>query len=374
MKTPSIRNILVPIDFSRVSIKAIDTAKSFARRFGANVHLAHVHQFYYPAGFSAPMPPFIPYATWRYDEEAEKHAARELNLLGKKLRLSPTATHLLTGSPAFDEICRLANNLPAELIVMPTHGRTGFNRVFLGSTAERIVQHSPCAVLITRKPKKQGNNGVSQRINTILVPIDFSDCSLNGLKYAIWFAGQFAARIILLHVVEIGYAYTADGYAMYDVSELIKAARKNAAAQMRQFVRGAKFAGAKFETAISDGRPVEEICAFAERNDVDLIITSTHGRTGFDHLLMGSVAENVVRRAPCSVLAVPSFPRVAMASNRAGRATDSRDMRSRPRAKRSRSLIDTQQSTRKYRKLRTHKCPERRKTNRFHETHLPIEN
>ena len=90
MKTLSIRNILVPIDFSRMSIQAIETAKAFARHFGAAVHLAHVRQFSVAAGYSAPMPPIIPYSTYIYDEEAEKRAVRELQLVANKHQLSAT--------------------------------------------------------------------------------------------------------------------------------------------------------------------------------------------------------------------------------------------------------------------------------------------
>src|SRR5260370_21203986 len=82
---------------------------------------------------------------------------------------------------------------------------------------------------------------------------------------------------------------------------------------MRQLVRTVNFGGVRFETAFTDGSPVLDICTFAKEHDVDLIITSTHGLTGLKHVLIGSVAEQVVRRAPCSVLVVPSHPQTRMA-------------------------------------------------------------
>lgn len=366
MKTPNIRNILVPIDFSRISIQAIEMAKGFARRFGATIHLAHVHQFYYPTGFAAPMPPVIPYSTYTYDQEAEKRAARDLNLLAKKHELSPSTAHLLTGAPAFDEICRLARELPADLIITPTHGRTGLKHVFLGSTAERIVQHSPCPVFVARKTKKQSKNGTCTSISTILVPVDFSDCSLRGLTYAIAFAEKFAAKIILLHAVELGYAYTSDGYAMYDLSELKKAAQKEAEQQMHQFVQAARFGRVPFETVVNIGSPIAEISALAQSRDVDLIITATHGRTGFKHVLIGSTAEQVVRHAPCPVLVVPSNPEIRSAQL-IRRPTRAR--KTRPR-KTPRTLYPSETLTRKYRKLGMNPFPERRKTNKFRESRV----
>ena len=74
------------------------------------------------------------------------------------------------------------------------------------------------------------------------------------------------------------------------------------------------FGDVKFETAFTDGSPVLDICSFAKEHDVDLIITSTHGLTGFKHVLIGSIAEQVVRHAPCSVLVVPSHPQTRMAN------------------------------------------------------------
>jgi nucleotide-binding universal stress UspA family protein len=146
------------------------------------------------------------------------------------------------------------------------------------------------------------------------VPVDFSGCSRGGLRYAIDFANEFGARIILLHATYLGYIYSSEGTALYDIPALQKTARKNADRKMRQLVRSVNFGGVKFETAFTDGSPVLDICTFAKDHNVDLIITSTHGLTGLQHILIGSIAEHVVRHAPCSVLVVPSHPQTRMAS------------------------------------------------------------
>jgi nucleotide-binding universal stress UspA family protein len=203
--------------------------------------------------------------------------------------------------------------MPADLIVMPTHGRTGLKHVFLGSTAERIVQHSPCPVFVVREKKRTRKNGSPLPIKTILVPVDFSDCSRRGLEYAIEVANEFGARIILLHATYLGYIYSSEGNALYDIPGLQAAARRNARRHMQKLVRASNFGHAKFETVFTIGSPVLDICAFAKDHDVDLIITSTHGLTGLQHVLIGSVAEQVVRHAPCSVLVVPSHPKIRMA-------------------------------------------------------------
>lgn len=249
-----------------------------------------------------------------YEQDAEKRVLQELTGLASEHGILSASCHVVGGGPAFDEICRLAQKIPADLIVMPTHGRTGLKHVFLGSTAERVVRHSPCPVLVVRERRRQSKTGPRLTVKRILVPVDFSECSQEGLQYAIGFANQFGARIMLLHATYLGYIYSSEGTALYDVRGLQNAARENAERQMQKFVRAAKFGRVKYETAFTDGSPALDICAFAKQHDVDLIVSSTHGLTGFEHVLIGSIAEKVVRRAPCSVLVVPSHPQTRIAN------------------------------------------------------------
>jgi nucleotide-binding universal stress UspA family protein len=314
MKRPSIRNILVPIDFSRLSIHAIKTAKRLARRFAASIHLAHVRQFNYAADFVAPAPPIVPFSFIPYEQDGETSVVKELNAVARECGIPSPICHVLSGAPPFDEICRLAQEIPADLIVMPTHGRTGLTHVFLGSTAERVVQHSPCPVFVVREKNQRSKTAPWPSINTILVPVDFSSCSREGLRYAIEFANEVGAKVTLLHATYLGYIYSSEGTALYDVRGLQNAARENAERQMRKVVRTAKFGRVKYEIAFTDGSPALDICAFAKQHDVDLIVSSTHGLTGFEHVLIGSIAEKVVRRAPCSVLVVPSHPQTRIAN------------------------------------------------------------
>jgi len=314
MKTLNIQNIIVPIDFSEMSAQAIQIARRLARRFAASLHLAHVRQLNYAADFVAPAPPIVPFSFMPYEQNAEQIALKELKRVASECSVSSANCHVLSGAPPFDEICRLGQAVPADFIVMPTHGRTGLKHVFLGSTAERIVQHSSCPVLVTRGNRAQSKNGSRFKIKTILVPTDFSSCSREGLRYAIAFANEFGAKIILLHATYLGYVYSCEGTAIYDIAGLQKAARKNAERKMRELVRSVNFGAVKFETGFSDGSPALDICAYAKDHDVDLIITSTHGFTGLKHVLIGSIAEQVVRHAPCSVLVAPSHPHVRAAN------------------------------------------------------------
>jgi nucleotide-binding universal stress UspA family protein len=368
MKRTDIRTILVPIDFSKLSRSAIETASDLARRSGAVVHLVHVHEFNYPPGFMAPLP--MPVVTFR-DEEVTRRS-RHLRMLAKQYGLSSANCHYVDGSPTYREICQVANEISADLIVMPTHGYKGMSHFFAGSTAERIVQHSPCPVLVARDsgrtPGRTLSKSTVRSIDTILVPVDFSQTSFQALEYAIDFAELVAARLIVVHAVEMGAIFTADSYGIYDASVLQEAARKDAETQIQRFVKLAKFGRVPFETAITVERAVPEICALAEQHDVDLIIMATHGRTGFKHLLIGSVAERVVRSANRSVLVVPSHPEMRVANLKGS------DAMGRPTPLRS----QTEQSGRKVdglpvgknRRPIAHPSPERRKTNKFRESHL----
>jgi nucleotide-binding universal stress UspA family protein len=95
------------------------------------VHLAHVHHFDYAADFVAPAPPIVPFSFMPYEQDGERSVARELTALAREYGVSSANCHVLGGAPPFDEICRLAQTISADLIVMPTHGYTGLKHVFL---------------------------------------------------------------------------------------------------------------------------------------------------------------------------------------------------------------------------------------------------
>ncbi len=368
MSKADIRNILVPIDFSKLSRPAINTAKELARRFEAAVHLVHVHEFYYPTGFIVP----APVSMITYYENAGVRQTQRLKMLARRNGLAAENCHLVTGAPRFSEICNLARMIPADLIVTSTRNHTGITHFFEGSTAERIVQHSPCPVFVARRSEKKSkrvasNGEASSAIDTILVPVDFSHFSFQALEYAIEFAERNAARLIIFHAVHPGETFNADGYGISDLSAVTKAACKDAERQMKEFLRLAKFRRVPFDTAVKAGRPVPEICAFADERDVDLIITATHGYTGFRHLLMGSVAERVVRHARRSVLVVPSHPEVRV--ERLNMRTRTRPQSSGQTAKSKMSPTSSKRLKKRNRKQLAHQFPERRKTNKFRESH-----
>jgi nucleotide-binding universal stress UspA family protein len=139
-------------------------------------------------------------------------------------------------------------------------------------------------------------------LKRILVPIDFSDCSKKALQYALPLAKEHQAEITLLYVVPPAYGsgeYTGIDYAQLEAS-LKVGGQKELAKLARNEVRRDIFV----DTLVRVGSPTREIIETARNLPADLIVISTHGRTGLKHVLLGSVAEHVVQRAPCPVFVV----------------------------------------------------------------------
>ena len=141
-----------------------------------------------------------------------------------------------------------------------------------------------------------------EAIKKILVPIDFSDYSKNALRYAIGFAKHFKAKMFIEYIVEPA-VYPADfslGQVAIPTTDVDMTQRaENEMARLAKEEIGTEV---EFEKIIKTGKPFMEIIETAAEIDADLIIIATHGHTGVEHLLFGSTAEKVVRKAPCPVL------------------------------------------------------------------------
>ena len=141
------------------------------------------------------------------------------------------------------------------------------------------------------------------KIARVLVPIDFSDCSKKALQYALPFAKQFGATLQLVHVVPMNY-FVGSEFGAIDFPLMEADLKKSAQKQLDELAAREIGPETAAEVVVRAGQPVAEIVATARKSEADLIILSTHGRTGLRHVFMGSVAENGVRYAPCPVLIV----------------------------------------------------------------------
>jgi nucleotide-binding universal stress UspA family protein len=150
--------------------------------------------------------------------------------------------------------------------------------------------------------QKRKVNNMETTIKKVLVPIDFSDYSKSALKYAVNFAKSFNADIILIYVVE-PVIYPPD-FSMGQIAmPSINTEWDDRAKDELQKLAKSEIAGvASVKTVIKTGKPFVEIIETAKEEDIDLIIIATHGHSGVEHILFGSTAEKVVRKAPCPVL------------------------------------------------------------------------
>ncbi len=145
-------------------------------------------------------------------------------------------------------------------------------------------------------------------IKTILLPTDGSECSGKAMAYALSFAKQYGARVVAVHVIDRRWEdQTRVTFAELgqDLTQKIRKGYEEEAGRiLNDAAEVARKAGVPVETRTLTGIPFEEIVRAGEELAADLIIMGTHGRTGMSHLLLGSVAEKVVRKAPCPVLTV----------------------------------------------------------------------
>ncbi|MHC4182899.1 MAG: universal stress protein [Planctomycetota bacterium] len=139
-------------------------------------------------------------------------------------------------------------------------------------------------------------------LKKILCPIDYSDCSKEALKYAVSFAMKDEAKLYLLHVID---THRFDEYLdkiieQINIDEIIKQLKTRLLECVPEEIRN----DMKIEASVVQGIPFAEIISVVKKNKIDMIVMGTHGRTGIVHILIGSVAEKVVRKAPCPVLTV----------------------------------------------------------------------
>jgi len=295
-----LKQILVTTDFSDESKKALPYAAAFAKRLGGKIALLNVveSQSHFTGLESVVLFQSGDAAMAEVYEGLDQIAKRSFG--GK----DQIATHARTGKP-FREIIKAASELDADLLIMSSHGYTGLKHTLIGSTTERVVQHAPCPVLAVRGGTDEASGSRQKRvtIRRILLATDFSDNSLKAFPLAQSLADAFGARLTLIHVVErfpidaiLGEELTHQTSAQ--LIELARARLTGLVADLRK--RG----GFRAEVVVRFGKPFDEIARYAKEMDASLIVASTHGYTGLKHLYLGSVAERVLRHAPCPVLVV----------------------------------------------------------------------
>jgi nucleotide-binding universal stress UspA family protein len=296
------RRILLATDFARPAELAYTYAASAAKALRAKMLILNVLEG--PPGLDREFPVNTLFLK-QLQEESDRGLTRVARAAGKDEIAHETRQAY--GKPA-DCVVKVAEEVLPTLIVLGTHGRTGWDRLLLGSTAEAVVRAAPCPVLTVRLSEKEDAAGVpgAARLGRVLVPLDFSEFAQEAFEYAAMLAKQFGARVRLVHAMEAS-AYPLD-FALFAVSEE-RTLRVRIQERLQELMSVLKADGVEAEIVCDVGTPAEVIVKEAERfrlGSKGAIVMGTHGRRGLNRLALGSVAEYVVRHAACPVFTVKS--------------------------------------------------------------------
>jgi nucleotide-binding universal stress UspA family protein len=209
-------------------------------------------------------------------------------------------------------ILKFAEDSGIDLILMSTHGRSGFDRWSMGSVAEKLLKGADIPIFLVRSTETAAM--VPAQLRRILAPVDGSPLAEQAMPHVEQLARSAGAEITLLYVeappepgVDHGPSATAQAQR-----------RKGLLAYMGTLLPGLAEAGLQVKRQIRMGHPAEEIINEVERSDADLVVMSSHGRTGIARATLGSVADRVLRTSPVPVLLVPSHVRCEVAAHLQG--------------------------------------------------------
>ncbi len=290
------QKILVATDFSSTADSAEKLAFQLARLLGAELHLVHVRVILEDPLMAEEKQLEMEQLLASADEATKDAFAR-----GRSGEPGFTVeTHLIRSVSAAEAIVESASDLGCDLIVMGTHGRRGIKHMLLGSVAERVVRSVSIPVLTVRPGVEFPARGPKK----ILVAHDFSERSAEAVRTARAWAEVFDAEITLLHVVEpVVYP---EFYAINALSDDVMTRLRDRATEALDNAADEILGTLPVNTTVLIGRAADTIINEAQPENFDLVIMGTRGLSGLEQLVLGSVAEAVLRKCPVALLTVES--------------------------------------------------------------------
>jgi len=314
------KKILVPLDGSKLAEMALPHAVALARANLYGITLLRV----------VPQPVFSNSISWAFApaanvfegwEDEVRYESEYLEVMATRLRTLgiEVETRLLEDDPASALVAFAGRHPDAAFIVMSTHGRSGLSRWLLGSVAEKVLHASPVPLLLVRPRENDELPGTIEvpSYRSILVPLDGSELSAQALDQAEVLANEFDATITLVSAVSDAPVQTeimtppALPIDWDDEADKLRAYLDETPARLVA-------EGYRVSTHLEFGPAAEAILHVAEQVHADLIVMSTHGRSGLARLWLGSVAMKVVQAASLPVLLVRSKQSVAHAESTKG--------------------------------------------------------
>jgi nucleotide-binding universal stress UspA family protein len=298
------RSVLVPLDGSPLAEQALPLALEIARAARSKVQLLFVHQ--------SPTPPF-------YEESAELYVAIDLAtrkagrdyLQARAAQLRersglPISAVVIDGSIP-QALVKYVQDSRADMVAMTTHGRGGVRGAWLGSVADHLVRSLEVPVIVTRAHEGAGSLSAPPKIREILVPLDGSPLAEAALTPAAAVARLFAAELVLAQVVPplpVGSLFPDTLTPGYD-TEIIALERKGAQDYLEGLSEDLRERGTRVKTTVVVGHNVgEALINLAHPERIDLVAIATHGRSGVRRLMLGSVADKLIRAAGPPVLVI----------------------------------------------------------------------
>jgi nucleotide-binding universal stress UspA family protein len=296
-----IRRILCPVDFSDFSRRALDHAIAIARWYESTVTALHVFS---PAPVTAwgPGPVvFEPIVLTAVDREqllADTKAFIEAETApGVAIEAVVREGHTAA------EIVDQATNMSADLLVIGTHGRSGFERLLLGSTTEKVLRKARCPVLTVPRRLPDAVPSGPVLFKQILCAVDFSESSLTALKYALSLAQEADGCLTVVHVLGAEFVgQVGIGEEHVSLAAFQRQHEEEARNLLEKAVPESTAAYCKADTMLLRGKAWREILRIACDRQAELIVMGVHGRGAADLMFFGSTTQHVVREATCPVL------------------------------------------------------------------------
>jgi nucleotide-binding universal stress UspA family protein len=291
----AVKNILCPVDLSSISRRAFEYAVALTRAFDGRVEVLEV--------VDTALPPLPPGPWPRFELTAEMRAAYtdELKKFAAFAREHAVAMEIVVADGAVvPRILEAASSMPADVIVMGTHGRSGFDRFVVGSVTEKVLRKAPCPVLAVPPGCRDPRAGAP--FQTVLCAIDFAPASIAGLEYAGLLTAR-GGRLILAHSVGWPFGHHTEEMPL-PIDALRRSLESDAAARLHRASKHIKRTDLPVEEHVSADKPYAHILRCAREQSADLIIMGLHSHASNELALLGSTTRHVIREAPCPVMTV----------------------------------------------------------------------
>lgn len=285
-------HVLVPLDGSDLAEQAISVAK-YLLGHHKNGKLTLARALETPR-LSAWLPAEMLTLHQREQEMVERYLEKlKTELDGSGFEVEGVAT---PGPGPVEDVVELCGEKGVELVVMTSHGQTGWVRYFLGSNTEKLMRVCPAPVLVVKNPDFEG--GKYEGPKKIMIPLDGSERAQSAIPQALDIAPGGTARILLVGVSVVFQGHAFEG----DMRTVVKPDLDRVRGYLDEQAEWLRNQGYLVDVVVRRGDAAGQILELAKEEDVDLIMMTSQGQTGFAAWLYGSVAEKIVRGSDCSVL------------------------------------------------------------------------